>query len=378
MPIVAKELASVAAPFFSPPRKCVVVDVDNTLWGGVIGEDGPDGISLGVEYPGSMYRRFQVYLKALRSQGTLLAINSKNNEHDVMDFLATSSESVLEHADFAACRINWQDKATNLRELAAELNIDLDSMVFVDDSEVECDLIASLLPQVLVRLFPKDPLRIPDFIQRFPEMDVLHVTDEDRQRADSMKANTARDALRTEAADLDSFIRSLQIRLHLRLQPEGLIPRIAQLTQRTNQFNLTTRRYTEDDIRTLMHNGFVFTLGMADRFSDYGTVSAAILRLDGAETEIDTLLLSCRAFGREVEHVFVDRVLREMASRGYQVVRASYSPTSKNGMVADFYDRCGFQRTTSDGPLVQYRRSLQDLAPNPTDSRYAIHTEGFE
>jgi len=378
MPVAARALADVVAPLFVAPRKCVVVDGDNTLWGGVLGEEGPEGVKLGSEYPGVLFRRFQLYLKALQSQGTLLALNSKNNRADVLDFMASSPGMALHEEDFAATRINWEDKATNLREIAAELNIGLDSVVFVDDSEVECELIRSLMPEVRVEVFPADPLEIPAFIERFPEVDVLTVTDEDRHRTASIRANVERERLRTETTDLDSFIRSLGIRLTVRAQPADLIPRIAQLTQKTNQFNLTTRRYTEEEIRALMGKGTIFTLGMADRFSDYGTVGLAIVRTEGPAAELDTLLLSCRAFGREVELAFLDRVLHALAGRGVETVRGSYAPTAKNAMVADFYERCGFVRSGADGDAVEFTLALGDLESVADLSRYEIDMEETE
>lgn len=378
MPVVADAFASVVAPAFVTPRKCVVLDADNTLWGGVLGEDGPDGLALGVEYPGSLYRRFHLYLKGLQEQGVLLALNSKNNEADVLDFLGSSSGTVLRADDFAARRINWGDKAANMRELAAELNIGLDSLIFIDDSSVECELIRSLLPEVQVEQFPADPLGIPAFIESLKGVEVLHVTDEDRRRAETMRSDARRERLKTEAGDLDTFIRSLEIRLEIRSQPADLVPRVAQLTQRTNQFNLTTRRYTEDEIRAFMEgDALVYTLAMSDRFSDYGTVGVAIVRLDGSDAEVDTLLLSCRAFGREIELAFVDRILRDLAARGVETVQAVYAATAKNAMVADFYERCGFETTASDDARAHFRLDLGALEPIGDSSRYTIETEGL-
>ncbi|MEX2048979.1 MAG: HAD-IIIC family phosphatase [Gemmatimonadota bacterium] len=377
MPIVARAFAATAAPIFQPPRKCLVVDGDNTLWGGVLGEDGPMGVKLGTEYPGSLYRRFQLFLETLKDQGTLLALNSKNDEAEVLTFLDSSPDSLLRSSDFAAHRINWGDKATNLREIAAELNIGLDAVVFVDDSAVECALVQSLMPEVRVRQFPADVLEIPQFIEQFAEMDVLIVTDEDRNRAASMRSNAERERLRTTAADLDTFIRSLDIRLRVQCQPQTQVGRVAQLTQRTNQFNLTTHRYTDEEVRVLMREALVYTLAMADRFSDYGTVGATVVRAAGSDAEIDSLLLSCRAFGREIELAFVDRVLADLVKRGVRTVWGTYVRTPKNAMVAEFYDRCGFDCVSSDATSTRYRRDLVHLEPSAYVSRYTFETEGL-
>jgi FkbH-like protein len=377
MSVAARAFAAVATPIFGVARKCVAVDADNTLWGGILGEDGPEGLQIGSEYPGSLYRRFHLFLSALRDQGVLLALNTKNNEADVLDFLTSSPDVALRVNDFAARRINWEDKASNLRELAAELNIGLESIVFVDDSEVECELIRTLMPEVLVEIFPNDPLSIPEFIERFPGVDALRVTEEDRRRTESIRSNEQRERLRTTARDLDDFIRSLDIHLLLRCQPEEVLPRIAQLTQRTNQFNLTTRRYTEGEVKAFMRDGLVYTLAMKDRFSDYGTVGSAMVRLKGDEAEMDTLLLSCRAFGREVEYVLVDSVLDDLARRGVATVFGAWEATQKNAMVADFYTRCGFEKTHGTASSASFRIDLRSRQRLGDETRYLIEREGF-
>lgn len=377
MPVLASAFAAVVAPIFRPARKCVVVDCDNTLWGGILGEDGPDGLALGGGYPGNLYRRFQLYLKALTGQGILLAINSKNNEQEVLDFMAASPDMVLREEDFAARRINWADKASNLEELAGELNIGLDAIVHIDDSEVECALIRSLLPEVQVELFPSSPVDIPKFLDGLEGLEVLQVTAEDRTRAETLRTDVQRERLRRSATGLDDFIRSLEIELTIRCQPSDQVSRVSQLTQRTNQFNLTSRRYTPDDIRARMSGSLVYTLSMRDRFSEYGTVGVAIIDRRDVEAEFDTLLLSCRAFGREVEVAFVRTILRDLATRGFKAVVGRYIPTKKNGMVEDFFGRCGFVPAEADGPGDRHRLELDEPETYAPDPRYSIETEGM-
>lgn len=379
MPAVATAAAAVVAPIFVQPRKCVVVDCDNTLWGGVLGEDGPEGVQLGGGYPGDMYRRFQLFLRGLRDQGFLLAVNSKNNEPDVVEFMASSSDMVLREVDFAARRINWSDKAGNLRELAAELNIGLDSLLFIDDSEVECDLVRSLVPEVQVELFPTQPIEIPGFIERLTGVEVVRVTEDDLKRSESIRSNVQRERLKRTATDLDGFIRSLEIRLTIRAQAAELVGRVSQLTQRTNQFNLTTRRYTVEEVQRLIEQGLVFTLGMQDRFSDYGTVGVAIVTGSGEVADFDTLLMSCRAFGREIERAFMGSILEDLARRGFSRATGRYVPTRKNPMVADFFERCGFIAVDSDGEGEGDRFSLDLTAAERTFdlTRYTIDTGGL-
>jgi len=329
-----------------PPRKCVVVDCDNTLWGGVLGEAGPERVAIGTDYPGEAYREFQQFLAGLRRRGFLLAINSKNDEKEVLSFLADSPDMVLRPGDFTAHRINWEDKGKNLADLAEEMNIGLDAMVFVDDSPVECARVRSAFPEVLVEQFPASPADVPGFIADMRGTQRLRVESEDLKRAESLRANAERHRLRREAPDLDAFIRSLEIRLVIRRQDRAAIPRVSQLTQRTNQFNLTTKRYTPGDVERLMNDGIVYSMSMEDRFSDYGIVGAAIVTDAGADSwEIDTFLLSCRAFGRRIESELLATVLADAYAAGIGVVRARYVATARNGMSRDFLPGHGFSLT---------------------------------
>lgn len=362
LPHFADAFADVVSTFALPPKKCVVVDCDNTLWGGVLGEDGPDRLAIGTEYPGSVYREFQFFLKGLGRRGFLLAVNSKNNAGDVLTFLAESPEMVLREDDFAARRINWNDKASNIREIADELNIGLDSLVFIDDSPVECERVRTAFPEVQVEQFPSDPMAIPAFMASLRATARLHVTDDDLKRTASIRANAQREKLRSAAPDMESFIRGLQIELEIGRQDRSAVQRISQLAQRTNQFNLTTKRYAVSDLERLMEVGAVYTMSMKDRFSDYGIVGVAIatpcrgeatIRGEAAATgnawEIDSFLMSCRAFGREIESELLRVVLADAAERGVQTVHACRVPTPKNEMTRDFYPRHGFSQKAGDG-----------------------------
>ena len=331
----------------------MVVDCDNTLWGGVLGEEGPELVAIGTDYPGEAYREFQQFLAGLGRRGFLLAINSKNNEDEVLSFLADSPDMVLRPGDFAAHRINWNDKGSNLAELAEEMNIGLDSMIFVDDSPVECARIRSAFPEVLVEQFPASPAEIPGFIATFRGTQRLRVEAEDLKRARSMSANARRQHLKRKAPDPETFIRSLEIRLVIERQNRAAIPRVSQLTQRTNQFNLTTKRYSPGDIERLMNDGIVYTMSMEDRFSDYGIVGGAIVTDTGTDRwEIDSFMLSCRAFGRHIERELLAAVLADAADAGARVVRARYVATEKNAMTRDFFPGHGFTLTERcDGEL---------------------------
>ena len=325
-------------------RKCLVLDLDNTLWGGVLGEDGMDGIRIGGDYPGKAFRYFQEALLELSKSGVILTVCSKNNEADVVEVWEKHPEMVLRKEQFAAWRINWTDKATNIRALAEELNIGLDSMVFVDDNPTERELIRQALPMVSVPEFPAQPYELPRFFAGLVEdyFKVYTVTEEDRHKTEQYKANAQRVQAQSGFTDFGAFLASLKMHLTIAKADEFSIPRIAQMTQKTNQFNLTTRRYTETDIRSKIAAGArIYTLAVSDRFGDNGVTGCMIIE----NGEIDTLLLSCRILGKGIETAFLRAIQNRLRAEGVMHLNAAYLPTAKNGQVADFYDRCGFTPT---------------------------------
>ena len=342
-------------------KKCLVLDLDNTLWGGVLGEDGIDGIKIGGDYPGKAFVYFQQALLELSKNGVILTICSKNNEKDVFELWEKNPFLVLRKEHFAAWRINWQDKATNIKELAEELNIGLDSFVFVDDNPTERELIRQMLPMVSVPEFPCQPYELPVFFESLVEnyFKVYAITDEDRSKTEQYKANAQRVNLQKSFADFDDFLVSLDIHLTIEEANEHNIPRIAQMTQKTNQFNLTTKRYTDADIKAMVQQGCkVYCLGVADKFGDSGITGCMIV----AGNEIDTFLLSCRILGKGIEFAFMKQVLQSLKEEGLIELKAKYIPTAKNAQVADFYDRCGFVRvSSSESGETDYAIALHNL-----------------
>jgi FkbH-like protein len=377
LPVLGGRIGRALAPLWTPPRKCVVVDLDNTLWGGILGEDGPEGVAIGSGYPGVAYREFQLYLKSLLDRGFVLAINSKNNPSDAVSFIEGSPDMVLRMEDFAAHRINWRDKVSNMRELADELNLGLDAMIFVDDSAVECDLVRAMLPMVQVERFPVEPLEILPFIASVRNLERLSVTEEDRKRGAAYRANAQREVLRREAPDLASFIRSLDINLAIRENDRDAIPRISQLTQRTNQFNLTTHRYDVDDVERFFREGWAYTMRMDDRFTDYGIIGLIIAMPEGENgAVIDTFLLSCRAFGRKVEDAFLRHVLRDLHGRGRTFVDASWIRTAKNEMTRDIFPSHGFEVIEEGEDRRSFRKRLTATDAHPDDELYGLEAIG--
>jgi len=328
-------------------RKCLVLDCDNTLWGGVIGEDGLDGIQLhDCDPPGLYFRRFQEVAVALHEKGVMLALCSKNNEDDVWEVLEGHRHCVLKKSHLVAWRINWQNKAANLESLANELNIGLDSFVFVDDSPHERALINATLPDVLVLSVPDKLADYPDLLIHERPFDLTSRSDEDLQRTQMYQQESRRKARQSNYADLTEYLLSLNTVMRLFPVDEATKTRVAQLTQKTNQFNLTTRRYSETDIEAFIaqDNVAIYAMSVEDRYGDMGITGVFIARRDGSEATIDTLLLSCRVLGRQLEFAFVDQCLRLLVERwGNLICHADYVPTRKNGQVADFWDRAGFE-----------------------------------
>ena len=328
-------------------KKCLVLDLDNTLWGGVLGEDGIDGIKLSGDYPGKAFHYFQEAIQELGKSGVILAVCSKNNEEDVLEAWEKNPFMVLKKDSFATWRINWADKSTNLKELAEELNIGLDSFVFVDDNPSERELIRQTLPMVSVPDFPVHPYELPVFFKDLVEryFRVYSLTSEDKRKTEQYKANAQRAQAQRSFVDFDSFLESLEIQITIEEANEFNIPRIAQMTQKTHQFNLTTKRYTDADIRSFLAAGWrIWCLGVADKFGDSGITGCVMVDGD----TIDTFLLSCRVLGKGIETVFLNKVLLLLKESGIKSVRGHYFPTAKNLQVRDFFDRAGFHCETED------------------------------
>jgi FkbH-like protein len=326
-------------------RKCLVLDCDNVLWGGIVGEDGLNGIKLGKTHPGSAYWEFQQQALELHRHGVLLALCSKNNEADVWEVFDRHPDMLLRREHIAAARINWDDKAVNLRRIAGDLNIGIDSLVFADDSEFEIQLVREMVPEVEVIHLPAETaVENRDRLAACGWFDTPALSAEDARRGELYAAEAQRTQLRESSGNLESYYASLEMELEIRFASGFTIPRIAQLTQKTNQFNLTTRRYTDLEIRGFAKSkaADVFSLRLTDRFGDAGIVGVAILKYAGEAANIDTLLLSCRVLGRHVEDALLDECVRRARARGCRVLRGEYLPTAKNGQVREFYSSRGF------------------------------------
>ena len=350
--LLARRYAAAIATSRGGGRKCIVLDLDNTLWGGIIGEDGMDGLRLGEEGLGLAFREFQTELLSLHRQGILLALCSKNNPDDALQVIRNHPGMRLREEHFAAMRINWDDKASNLRSLAEELNIGLDSMVFVDDNPVERSWVREAIPEVHVADWPADP---SEYKSALLELAAEHfvkfaITAEDLNRGELYRQQARRRPPAIGTASLEDFYRSLQMRATIAPASAATVPRIAQLTQKTNQFNLTTRRYSESDITALAAgpDSAVYSLELDDCFGGNGIVGVMILRRKNEAWIIDTFLLSCRVMGRTVENAFLSYITETVRKWGGRKLIGEYRPTAKNGPVAGLYREMGFRLWQED------------------------------
>ncbi|MBP9853334.1 MAG: HAD-IIIC family phosphatase [Candidatus Omnitrophica bacterium] len=345
--------------------KLLVCDLDNVLWGGIVGEEGPTGIILSEEGVGKVFRDFQKTLKALKKQGVLLAINSKNNENDVKEVFEKNSMMILTWDDFIVTKVNWNSKSDNLFRTASDLNIGLDSMVMIDDSAQERHMIRKALPQVIVPEFPQNIALLKKWLIRdvvYPYFGKTKLTVEDKNKEQQYKSKIKRDSL-SKKLDIGEYIKSLNIQLDILKNSDNDLERIAQLTQKTNQFNLTTKRYQAHEIKALITNGEagIYGLRYRDQFGDEGVVGAAIVRYAADIAAVDTFLLSCRILGRDVEFQFMQMMLTDLAQNGISELLAEFIPTTKNNLAEKFFVQCGFDEIESKRYKAQITRLIRKM-----------------
>ena len=347
-PAIVDDLTRYVRSALGRITKCVVLDLDNTLWGGIVGEDGVEGIGLGRDYPGNCYRDFQKELLKLYHRGILLAINSKNNEADALEVLDQHPDMVLRRKHFAAYRINWQDKASNLRALAKDLNIGIDSMVFIDDNPRECEWIRQQVPECRVFCLPDKPYLIPRFLDSVPGLECVSLTEEDSRRGEMYQAQLVRGQSAARFGNLEDFWKDLELEVRIEAAQPFSIPRIAQLTQRTNQMNMTTRRYTESQVEALAGNPSwrVVSVAAKDKFGDHGIIGVMFIRLEGDNCHIDNFLMSCRVLGMNIEQYMIAYAAAVGRQAKRKMLVGEFIPTAKNKVAADMYPKLGFRKMT--------------------------------
>ena len=364
--VIAEQLQRIIFATLGRSKKCLVLDLDNTLWGGIVGEDGVDGITVGKGSPqGEAFHDFQCYIRALKERGILLAICSKNNFHDVEEVFHSNDQMVLKWDDFSAMRVNWQQKHKNIQEIARELNIGTDSLVFVDDNPVECELVRQMLPEVETVELSKDPSTYVLQLKNLAVFEKIALTTEDRQKTEQYRQNSKRESLKKEISDINSFYESLGTVITIKVAEDKDKTRIHQLFSKTNQFNLTTYRYSLAEVQRFVEDK-EWDLNITyvkDNFGDLGVVGLYLVSKKDSTARIDSFILSCRAMGRGIETAMMNKIKKDyLINDGFDKMSAIFLSTIKNKPVTNFYETEGFDVIEDDSSQKKkYSLSKQNV-----------------
>jgi FkbH-like protein len=367
---LATEIAHLVDSIRKAPKKVLALDLDNTLWGGVIGDDGIEGIEIGDTSPrGEAFKAFQAYIRSLTERGILLAACSKNDLEVAIEPFRKHPEMVLREEDFVSFKANWEPKAQNLIDMANELNLGLDSFIFVDDNPAEVENVSQFAPEVTSILLGPDP---SDYVRQLQESRLFErstITGEDLRKTELYREEASRRTLLSSAVDMESYLESLEMVGTIREFNPIDLPRIAQLINKSNQFNLTTKRRLESELATLTSDPTYtgFSMRLSDRFGDHGLISVVICRTKSdSQLEIDTWLMSCRVLKRQVEEQVLKEIVRIARAKGCVKVKGEYIPTAKNSMVKDLYPRLGFQTVGVNGDGYVFELAIENFTPNKT------------
>ncbi|MBQ3842927.1 MAG: HAD family hydrolase [Ruminiclostridium sp.] len=349
VPYIAANIAAIIKALFGRNKKVLALDLDNTLWGGVVGDDGVEGIKIGKDLPsGQVYSEFQEYVKLQKDIGTLLTVCSKNDEENAYAGL-NHPDCTLTTDDFVVIKANWDNKDENILRTSEMLNLTPDSFVFVDDNPAERQIVSDRIPGIAVPEMDgaENYIRILDRNRYF---EVTALSDEDMKRSDMYKVEAQRAEIRTAAADYGEYLDRLEMKADIRPFEPMYIARIAQLTNKSNQFNVTTKRYTEGDVANMSRDPSCITLygRLSDRFGDNGIVSVVIGKIKETELHIDLWLMSCRVLKRDMEYAMLDTLVKKAAEKGIDTIYGYYYPTAKNSMVKELFDRFGFRKQSED------------------------------
>ena len=357
MKLIAEEIDSILSSYKGKRLKCLAIDLDNTLWGGVIGEEGIEGILLSESKNGAIYYDLQKRIKELKDTGAILIILSKNNEEDVERVFNEHPHMVLKDNDFVCKAINWENKAENLFKLTKEINIGIDSVAFLDDNPVERDIMRNIAPDVTVIDFPNDITKLSDTLRDVynKSFRAFELTDEDKKKTVVYKQELTRKSESKRFKSLDDYIKSLKIELDMHEIEDSEIERVSQLTQKTNQFNLTTKRYTVSDILEMKVTGHkIYTVHSKDKYGDSGLISVIIIKVGNDTAYIDTFLMSCRVMGRKIENAIIGRLCDELNKKGITTINAEFIRTAKNKPVECLYDDLGFNLVSENDAVKKY------------------------
>lgn len=350
-------------PLIVPRRKVLALDLDNTLWSGVVGEDGVQGLKLGHDFPGNVHLRIQRELLELRNRGVLLAIVSKNNEADAREAFESLPDMLIRWDDFAIRKIDWNHKHENLRAAARELGLGLDSFVFLDDADYEREQMRQLVPEVLVLNNSPDPMHILRALWETDAFDSLSITEEDRRRHQDYAVRSARNVERADD-DLEGFLKSLEMEATIEEVGALNLERVVTMLGKTNQFNLTTRRHSREQVQAILDSpgSIALTLRLRDKFGDQGIIAVLLaISNEPSVMRVDSFLVSCRALGRGVEDALWAAMINRANRQGIRRVEADYIATAKNSLVSDLYERLGLTRIEEDGLSARY--ALEPVLP---------------
>lgn len=373
VPVYTDHVARLLAAIRGLARKCLVLDLDNTVWGGIIGDDGMHGIKVGQgDGTGEAHLEVQKMALALRDRGIMLAVCSKNEDATARQPFKDHPDMLLREEHITVFQANWRDKASNLEAIARTLNIGLDALVFMDDNPVERAQVRGALPMVAVPELPEDVSWYARTILNAGYFEAVTFSEEDRKRADQYRENALRAELESSARNMDEFLESLQMKLEIGPFTPFNVGRVAQLINKTNQFNLTTRRYTQPEVEAMMKDGNILTLQarLIDRFGDNGLITVGIGILKEGVCEIDTWLMSCRVLGRRVEEAMLAEFVAFAKKRGATELRGLFIPTAKNAMVEDHYRKLGFESAGGEGGETLWRLPLTAEIPQNLPFEY--------
>jgi FkbH-like protein len=367
---VAREYAHMLSQLGTAAKKVVVLDLDNTLWGGVIGDDGLEGIEIGTTSPrGEAFRAFQGYLSDLSKRGILLAVCSKNDYDKAIEPFEQHPEMLLRLKDIVSFKANWEPKSENIRQIASDLNLGLDSLVFVDDNRAEIEIVNQFVPEVSTIWAGDDPSEFIAKVKDSRYFEARNITAEDVERVQQYTQESKRQQLLGKSTNMDAYLESLEMVGTIRPFDNLDVPRIAQLIAKSNQFNLTTRRRTESEVHSLLDSDKfpAFTMRLSDRFGEHGLIAIVVGEVRGKDFVIDTWLMSCRVLKRQVEEEILNHIVRLAIAYGCDQIVGRYIPSAKNGMVRDLYPKMGFLHLSeeSDGSQI-YQLAAASYQPAAT------------
>jgi FkbH-like protein len=346
LPVVAAGTVDLIGVLYGRIKKCLILDLDNTIWGGVIGDDGVENIQLGALGIGKAFTEFQYWIKKLKNRGIILAVCSKNTESVVMEVFDRHPDMVLSAEDIAVFKVNWDNKVENIRQIQAQLNIGFDSIVFLDDNPFERNMVRGGIPAVMVPELPEDPADYLEYLYTLNLFETASLSDADKERTKFYQVQARREVEKQQYGDEASFLATLNMLSGVESFNRFNIPRVAQLTQRSNQFNLRTVRYTEADLLKMGDSPEMatFSFSLEDKFGDNGIICVVIMKKESDEILfIDTWLMSCRVVNRGVEHFTLNTLVDYAKANRFRYLKGEYLPTPKNEMVKEHYAHLGFQ-----------------------------------